>query len=156
MTTVVATLARHLVLGALLDDLSKRYGGYEIVAHWVQGEFHHDIVLRLPEIADAELPSRVLVIATNCNGGVKEVLCLRETPDRSALWHQRCPTLPDFSGDLPPILERVTTEHWFDPCELLTPNARSELRPEFRKRQVGGGWEHAEQSPATACATRKR
>ena len=151
----LAKLARQLMLGALLDELSKRYCSYEIIAHWVQGEFHHDIVVRLPEIARGELPDRVLVIATNCNGGVKEVLCFRDVPDRLALWHQRCPSIPDFSGSLPPILERVTTEHWFDPCELLSPNARSELRPEFRQRQVGGGWEHVEPTRGDACALRK-
>jgi Ribbon-helix-helix protein, copG family len=36
------------------------------------------------------------------------------------------------------------TEHWFDPCELLAPDARSELRPEYRRRQDGGGWEFSE------------
>lgn len=153
--TTVAKLARHLVLGALLDDLSKRYGGYEIAAHWTQGEFHHDIVLRLPETVGTELPGRVLVVATNCNGGVKEMLCLSEVPDRFALWHRRCPTIPDFFGELPPILEHVTTEHWFDPCELLSPDARSELRPEFRKRQAGGGWEHLEPTPDATCGSRK-
>jgi len=120
-----------------------RYGTYELVAHWLQGEFHHDVVLRLPKNSIGELPGRILVIATNCNGGVKEVLCLSELPDRSALWHHRCPDIPEFTGVLPPILERVTTYHLFDPCELLTPNARSELRPEFRRRQAGGGWERS-------------
>ena len=152
----LAKLARQLVLGSLLDDLSKHYGSYGIVAHWVQGEFHHDIVVRLPEVAGDELSGRVLVVATNCNGGVKEVLCFREVPDRFALWHQRCPSMPDFSGHLPPILERVTTEHWFDPCELLAPNARSELRPEFRQRQAGGGWERVDPAPGEACSPRKQ
>jgi hypothetical protein len=142
--TIVAKLARHLVLGSLLGDLSKRFGGYEIVAHWTQGEFHHDIVLRLPEIAGGQPPGRVLVVATNCNGGVKEVLCFPEVPDRFALWHHRCPAVREFSGVLPAILEQVITEHWFNPCELLSQDARSELRPEFRKRQVGGGWEPVE------------
>lgn len=154
--TTIAKLASHLVLGALLDDLSKRYGDYEVVAHWVQGEFHHDIVLWLPQTAcTSDLPGRVLIIATNCNGGVKEVLCFCEIPDRSALWHRRCPAIQDFSGELPPILERVTTEHWFDPCELLSPDARSELRPEFRRRQMGGGWEHVGPIPATVCTSPK-
>jgi hypothetical protein len=150
--TTVAQLAGHLVLGALLEHLSKHHGGYEIVAHCTQGEFHHDIVVRLPDLVRNDLPGRVLVIATNCNGGVKEVLCFHEPPDRYALWHQRCPTIPAFSGKLPRILERATTEHWFDPCELLSSDARSELRPEFRRRQVGGGWEQAELIEGTTCA----
>ena len=37
---------------------------------------------------------------------------------------------------------RATTEHWFDPCDLLRGDARSELREEYRRRQKGGGWEH--------------
>ena len=32
------------------------------------------------------------------------------------------------------------TLHWFDPTELLDENARSELKPEYRDRQSGGGW----------------
>jgi len=145
-TTAAAVdrLARCLVLGALLDDLTARFGGYDLLAHWTQGEFHHDVVLRLPEsAAGGELPGRILVVATNCNGGVKEVLCFREVPDRRALWHHRCPGVDAFDGDLGPILARATTEHWFDPCELLAVAARSELRPEHRRRQDGGGWKPA-------------
>jgi len=55
-------------------------------------------------------------VATNCNGGVKEVLAFREMPVRSALWHQRCPHVSDFSGEMPELLARATTLHWFDPC----------------------------------------
>jgi hypothetical protein len=137
-------LARTLDLGTLLGELAHHYGAYDLLAHWTQGEFHHDVVLRLPEAALAELPGRVLVVATNCNGGVKEVISFADAPDRWALWHHRCPGVADFSGELPPILARSVTEHWFDPCELLRADARSELRPEFRQRQHGGGWEHVE------------
>jgi hypothetical protein len=90
MPTSVAGFARHLVLGALLEDLTARFGGYELVAHWTQGEFHHDVVLRLPEGAASDLRGRVLVVATNCNGGIKEVLSFA-------------------------VLDRAVTEHWFDP-----------------------------------------
>jgi hypothetical protein len=142
MDEPVLRLARHLVLGALLDDLVARYGSYELAAHWMQGEFHHDLVLRLPEGARGDLRGGVLVVATNCNGGIKEVIAFAEIPDRSALWHHRCPRVPAFRGDLAPILGRAITEHWFDPCELLEADARSELRPEFRRPQEGGGWEY--------------
>jgi hypothetical protein len=145
----VDRLAHCFVLGSLLDEIVRRFGGYELVAHWTQGEFHHDVVLRLPEVAATELPGRVLVVATNCNGGIKEVLSFAAVPDRSALWHHRCPTVPDFEGDLTPILARATTPHWFDPCELLAADARSEMRPEHRRRQHGGGWELAD--PDRAC-----
>jgi hypothetical protein len=141
VVALVDRLARCLVLGTLLDDLTARFGGYELLAHWKQGEFHHDLVIRLPEVA--WLPGRVLVVATNCNGGIKEVLGLTDVPDRRALWHHRCPSAPEFKGELGPIVARATTEHWFDPCDLLAPNARSELRPEYRRRQEGGGWEYA-------------
>lgn len=141
MDLSVDHLARSLVLGALLDEVTHVFGGYELVAHWTQGEFHHDLVLRLPEAATSRLPGRVLVVATNCNGGVKEVLSFAEVPDRAALWHERCPTMPEFAGELAPILARAETEHWFNPCELLGANARSELRREHRQRQAGGGWE---------------
>jgi hypothetical protein len=144
MSDLVTRLAQHLVLGALLEELTKKYGSYELVAHWTQGEFHHDLVLRLPETARRELPGPVLVVATNCNGGIKEVLAFSEVPDRFALWHHRCPAVAEFKGELGPILARAVTEHWFDPCELLTSSARSELRPEYRRRQEGGGWEFSE------------
>ncbi len=151
MDDLVAQLARSLVLGALLDKLQRRFGGYDLVAHWTQGEFHHDVVIRLAESAASVLPGRVLVVGTNCNGGVKEVLAFADVPDRRALWHRRCPDIHEFTGELGPILGRTVTEHWFDPCELLAANARSELRPEYRRRQEGGGWEQT----APTCARQK-
>ena len=136
---LVDELASSLVLGALLARVSERWGGYELVEHWQQGEFHHDVVLRVPA-PHAALPGAVLVVATNCNGGIKEVLCFAEVPKREALWHARCPDNPEFAGVLTPVLAASVTEHWFDPCELLRPDARSEYRAEFRERQCGGGW----------------
>jgi hypothetical protein len=94
-----------------------------------------DFPAGLPEAAAGELPGRVLVVATNCNGGIKEVLCFAALPDRGALWHHRCPDAPDFDGELDPVLARAVTEHWFDPCELLAADARSELRPEYRRKR---------------------
>jgi hypothetical protein len=153
MLPLIERLARCLVLGELLGELTRRFGGYELVAHWKQGEFHHDVVVRLPVEVVPELPGRVLVVATNCNGGIKEVLAFADVPERGALWHQRCPDVPDFEGDLGPILGRAVTEHWFEPCELLGPNARSELRAEHRRRQHGGGWEVI---GSRSCAAGKR
>jgi hypothetical protein len=135
--TALEDLAASLTLGSLLETLRLEHGGYELVAHWQQGEFHHDLVLK---IASDRLPGAYLVVAANCNGGVKEVLAFSNAPERAALWHFRCPEANEFAGELPPISERVVTPHWFDPCELLSTQARSELRPEFRVRQPGGGW----------------
>lgn len=135
----IESLSDRLALGDLLEVLRRERGGYELVDHWAQGEFHHDTVLRV-DASRAELPGPVLVVATNCNGGVKELLCFGEAPQRGALWHSRCPDNPEFEGELPPLLASTRTQHWFDPCELLRPDARSELRPEFRERQPGGGW----------------
>lgn len=150
-------LATTLDLGSLLAEAHRRYGAYELLAHWTQGEFHHDVVLRLPDTALADLPGRILVVATNCNGGVKEVLCFATVPDRWALWHHRCPNVADFSGELAPIRARAITAHWFDPCELLGPGARSELRPELRRRQRGGGWEPVDDlSPSSACGRKDK
>ncbi len=129
---MVEALARAMVLGALLEKLTDEHGGYELLAHWEQGEFHHDVVLRAGR--------RVLVVATNCNGGVKEVLAFDAVPDRWALWHHRCPKNAEFTGELPPIRARAITDHWFDPCAVLADDARSELRPEHRARARGGGW----------------
>jgi hypothetical protein len=147
----IDALAQTMDLGSLLAEATRKYGAYDLVAHWTQGEFHHDVVLRLPHAALQEVPGRVLVVATNCNGGVKEVLCFEEVPDRWALWHHRCPAVADFSGELAPALARSVTEHWFDPCELLGAEARSELRPEHRRRQKGGGWEPSGQEPKRGC-----
>lgn len=131
-------LANSLALGALLDGVRRSFGGYEILDHWQQGEFHHDLLLRVEP--GAQLPGPILVVATNCNGGVKEVLCFKEPPERGALWRHRCPDNAEFSGRLPPVLDRAQTIHWFDPCELLREDARSEYREEHRERQEGGGW----------------
>jgi hypothetical protein len=136
---LVDELAAKLVLGELLDELARRWGAYEFVDHWQQGEFHHDTILHVPSGKD-ELPGTYLVVATNCNGGIKEVLCLESTPSRGGLWKLRCPANAEFAGELPSILARGVTEHWFDPCALLESSARSEYRPECRVRQPGGGW----------------
>ncbi len=136
---IVQELAGFLVLGALLEELRARWGSYELVDHWQQGEFHHDIVVRVPP-ARATLGGDILVIATNCNGGVKEVLCFAAIPERCALWHARCPQNPEFSGEAPRAIATARTDHWFDPCDLLRPDARSEYREAFRERQCGGGW----------------
>src|SRR5689334_21556250 len=74
---------RHQGLGPFLDAVRKDAGGYDVIDHWQQGEFHHDLVLRLP--ASVKLPGNVLVIATNCNAGIKEVLFFAEVPERWAL-----------------------------------------------------------------------
>ncbi len=137
----VSALATHLALGSMLDYLVSRHRGYDLVAHWTQGEFHHDVVMRVHD--PAELPGDILVVATNCNGGVKEVLCFNAIPDRYALWHARCPTNPEFEGTLSLVLAEARTPHWFDPCELLLADARSEMKPECRRRQRGGGYEPA-------------
>jgi hypothetical protein len=68
------------------------------------------------------------------------VLCLEAVPDRWGLWHHRCPGNPEFDGPAPRIVGVARTVHWFDPCNLLKPGTRSEYRPEFRRRQRGGGY----------------
>lgn len=137
-SAALSRLAEHMTLGALLQELRDSHGGYDLVDHWQQGEFHHDVVIRVATAGG--LPGPVLIVATNCNGGVKEVLALAEVPSRGGLWRWRCPQNPEFSGDVPAIAGRVETVHFFDPCELLLETARSELREEFRARQSGGGW----------------
>jgi hypothetical protein len=136
---VVEGLAAERMLGALLERVRRDWGGYDLLEHRQQGEFHHDVVVRVSN-ARPRLPGPYLVIATNCNGGVKEVLCFAEPVAAAALWHSRCPDNSEFSGTLPMLLASARTEHWFDPCELLGPDARSELKAEFRARQPGGGW----------------
>jgi hypothetical protein len=136
--TATDALAATLVLGALLDEVRLRWGTFELIEHWKQGEFHHDLILRVA--GAAELPGPILVVATNCNGGVKEVLCFEDVPTRASLWAMRCPDIDELKGVPAVPLARTKTIHWFDPCELLGPDARSELRPEHRVRQPGGGW----------------
>lgn len=138
-SATLETLSRCLMLGTLLGEVRRRWGAYELLGHWQQGEFHHDIVLRVPGAA-ADLGGEIIVVATNCNGGVKEVLSFTHVPDRHALWHSRCPENPEFQPGALPIVGVARTEHWFDPCALLLPDARSEYRQEYRERQCGGGW----------------
>jgi hypothetical protein len=142
----VQQLADRLTLGALLEEIRSVSGAYELVDHWQQGEFHHDTVLRVDAMRTG-VPSPIVIVATNCNGGVKEVLCFEVVPDRLALWHRRCPDNLGFAGELAEPLASARTVHWFDPCDLLKSDARSELRPEFRERQQGGGWVQR----STAC-----
>ena len=138
MSSALASLASALDLGSVLHSLREDHGGYELLDHWQQGEFHHDVVVRVLERRG--LPGDVLVVATNCNGGLKELLSFEHTPDRWALWHMRCPDNDAFGGTLAPVLDRAVTVHWFDPCALLAADARSELREEHRSRARGGGW----------------
>jgi hypothetical protein len=123
----------------LLEALRERVGVRDLLHHWKQGEFHHDLVFAVPE-GVRETLGRCVVASTNCNGGVKELLALADVPTRWALWRARCPDNPAFEGELPEVLGRARSVHWFDPCLLLAPDARSELRPDARVRQRGGGW----------------
>jgi hypothetical protein len=132
------SLARAHSLGDLLEALRAGFEGYELRAHHAQGEFHHDIVLRVKHAKG--LPSEWLVVSTNCNGGVKEIVATRDEADPVGLWRWRCPENPEFDAPLPDVLGVARTHHHFDPCELLSDEARSELRPEHRIRQRGGGW----------------
>ena len=130
-------LADTLSLKGVLDGL--RPYGWEHVDSWAQGEFHHDVVIRVRDCPPG-LPGHILVVSTMCNGGVKELLCLDEIPDRWGLWHFRCPDNPEFRGPRPRVRGFARTVHWFDPCELLKPGTRSEFRQEYRRRQRGGGY----------------
>jgi len=47
------------------------WGGYDVRQHHQQGEFHHDVFVRVVD-AKPGLPGEYLVISTNGNGGVKE------------------------------------------------------------------------------------
>lgn len=118
MHTYVESLAAQLVLGDVLLELRRRHGQWDLVAHWEQGEHHHDLVIRLPESAEADYP-KVLVIGTNSTGGVKEIYAFDEVPDRDALWHYRCPELVAYWEPLPVLRAAARTNHWLDPRALL-------------------------------------
>ena len=134
LEAVLQSLGTKGILAALLTH----YGPCELIDHWKQGEFHHDLVFAVPK--DAPSPGPYLVVSTNCNGGVKEIIALASRPKRWALWNERCPDNPAFEGSLPAVLAHVRHTHWFNPCELLRSDARSELRADSRRRQRGGGW----------------
>src|SRR5687768_15014316 len=102
MSHLLPELAAGNLLGTFLDAVRSRWSTYDILAHWQQGEFHHDIVLQVE--SRRELPGDVLVVATNCNGGIKEVLCTPSLPDRWGLWKLRCPDNAEFDGEPPLIL----------------------------------------------------
>lgn len=127
-----------MALGPALRHMLQVHGRYTLVDHHQQGEFHHDTIVAL----DARVPGLggVFVLTTNCNGGLKEGLVFDTVPSFSALWHARCPDNPEFAGTLPRLRASARTVHYFDPCALLTPDARSELKPAHRVRQRGGGW----------------
>jgi hypothetical protein len=50
-SSMITMLAQTLDLGSLLGVMNGRYGAYDLVAHWTQGEFHHDVVMRVGEAA---------------------------------------------------------------------------------------------------------
>ena len=54
MQAYVEALSQHLVLGELLGALTALHGDWTLLAHWKQGEFHHDLVVALP----ASMPAR--------------------------------------------------------------------------------------------------
>ncbi len=139
----VAVLAETLGLSSLLQRLDD----FDLLDHWQQGEFHHDVLVRARLADDGVDVDVVLVVATNCNGGIKEVTAYDAVPDRWALWLDRCPDNVEFaaraSATLPVRRARARTLHWFDPCALLVDNARSELKPSCRRRAFGGGFEAA-------------
>ena len=118
MNSYVESLAAQLVLGDVLLELRRRHGEWDLVAHWEQGELHHDLVLRLPEDDDREHPA-ILVIATNATGGVKEVYAFDEAPERDALWHYRCPEMVPYAKSLPGLRACARTGHWSDPRTIL-------------------------------------
>ena len=142
----LAFLTPRTELASLLAILRQRHGGYQVVAHWTQGEFHHDVVLQVGS-PGPDIPGPILVLGTNCNGGIKEVFCFDEVPDRWALWHFRCPENPEFEGQLPELLGATRTKIWYDLCSLLGDDGPSELKPGFRERMRGGGWCAVHENP---------
>lgn len=136
---LIQALASAVILGDALMMIKRKFGPYELLDHWLQGEFHHDLLIKVDDPYKL-IPGKYLVIATNCNGGIKEVLCFETRPERWALWHHRCPENLEFEGALPDVAARAITEHWFDPCMLLEDCARSEIKASHRRRQRGGGW----------------
>ena len=113
MNVSTTELAGVLVLGDLLDRLAQRAGSYELVAHWQEGEYHHDLVLRVA--------GDLLLVSTNCNGGIKELLAFAPgapVPTREAIWAYRRHGVP-----LAGLAGASRTLHWCDPDELLEGSA---------------------------------
>lgn len=118
--SVLQELADQLVLGDVLNVLDRDHGGFELIAHRPKGEYHQDLVVR---VNTGVFGGEILVIGTNCNGGVKELIALSSVPDHSALWRWRCPTAPQFQGTLDDIRGVARTIHWSDPAQLLEETA---------------------------------
>ncbi len=132
-----------MLIGDFLHLSRHMLGDIELLEHWTQGEFHHDLVFRVSNW-EQRLPGEFVLVSTNCNGGIKEVMSLESKPSRFGLWRHRCPDNEEFDGELPAILAEERTIHWFHPCDLLAEDARSEIKPEYRTRQKGGGWKLAD------------
>lgn len=113
------SLAGELLLGHLLQRLRDEFGTYELLDHWTVGEYHHDILIRIDQDG-AQLPGNVMVVSTNCNGGLKALMCFAEPPSRDALWRLRCGE-PKPSDEEP--LATARTLHWFDPTALIEESA---------------------------------
>ncbi|MCP4498745.1 MAG: hypothetical protein GY822_02115 [Deltaproteobacteria bacterium] len=136
---MLAEVAAGGLPGLALDQLLKTCGTYELLEQWKQGGFYHDVVIRAYFPIGQLALSSLVIISTNCNGGVKEVLAFADLPDRYALWNARCPENDDFEGDLP-HLENPDLA-LFRPMPTITADTRSEIKLEFRVRMRGGGWQ---------------
>lgn len=122
---MINSLAQELLLGHLLQRLQDEFSDFELIAHWTKGEYHHDIVVRLGDHRD--LPGPVLVVSTNCNGGVKEVLCFSDPPSQEELWDLRDENLE--TDELPVVLAAARTIHWVDPISLIRRPTMVDMRP---------------------------
>lgn len=133
---ILTALEKSGDLSTAFRDLES-FGGYEHLDHWQQGEFHHDHLLK---VASTDSKECYVVIATNCNGAIKEILFFHELPKRWEIWGYRVPENTEFEKPTFEIISHIKTGIWFDPRRLLTDDTRSELLPEHRRRQRGGGW----------------
>ena len=87
------------------------------------------------------VPAPKLVVATNCNAGIKEVLWFGDAPERWALWGWRSPDNAELEGKLPRLAISWRKENCFNPCERLVDDSRCEFKPGCRKRWCGEGSE---------------
>lgn len=117
--TLLHQLVRRPSLKATLKAITEHCGHEPaLVAHWQQGDLHHDLVLHVHP-PHPGLAGNILVVSIDDRGRVKEILSLAKMPMRQALWHARCPDDPDYDGDLPPILDEIRTLHWVNPARIL-------------------------------------
>ncbi len=133
--------AHQLSFGSPAEWSIARHRGYDLVAHW---KARRVSTRRGAARAPTDQPAGRRAGRGHQPAPRREGAPCASTARPTALpsGTRAAPKTPNSKANPAPALGEVHTVHRFDPCALLA-TARSELKPERRRRQRGGGFEPA-------------